>query len=51
MKRLVAHAEDLPLDEALKNELDAMATYSLSHDLREGLAAFGEKRKPQFIGQ
>lgn len=50
MKTLAAIAQDCPLETGLRKELEIMAAYASSHDLREGLAAFGEKRKPEFTG-
>jgi enoyl-CoA hydratase/carnithine racemase len=51
MKRLVAEGLEQPLDAALRLERDALAAHVQSQDLREGLAAFREKRKPRFEGR
>jgi len=51
MKRLVAEGADLPLDAALRLEIEALERHLASHDVREGLAAFREKRKPRFEGR
>jgi len=40
-----------PLDEHLRNEAFAMELSSRSEDFREGLAAFSEKRPPDFGGR
>lgn len=50
MKRLVNEGWDMPLDAALRMELDAFAEHGRSKDLREGLAAFNEKRAPSYTG-
>jgi enoyl-CoA hydratase len=50
MKALVASAADLSLEAALQAELDANRAHARSHDLREGLAAFRERRQPVFRG-
>ena len=51
MKELGAVAGDATLEDGLRRELEIMAAYAFSHDLREGLTAFAEKRKPEFTGQ
>jgi len=51
MKELVAVAEDCDLVEGLKQERAAFAEYAQSEDIREGLAAFKEKRSPHFAGR
>ena len=48
MKQLVRAAQDSSLEVGLRQELEAMAAYALSNDIVEGLAAFREKRKPDF---
>lgn len=50
MKELVNDGWDQPLDIALRQELLALDLHSRSHDMQEGLAAFAEKRAPQFTG-
>lgn len=42
---------DLPLDDALKLEATGFAGLFDTHDMREGTAAFIEKRKPEFTGR
>lgn len=51
MKTLVNQGWDQPLDAALKAELDAFHAHGASRDMREGLAAFVEKRSPQYTGE
>ena len=51
MKALVADGLEQPIDVALRGELLASEVHAFSHDMNEGLAAFEEKRKPQFIGR
>ena len=41
---------ELPLEEALRRELDAMAALAGTPDNVEGIKAFFEKRKPLFTG-
>lgn len=48
MKQLTDDGLDQPKDTALRNELMAIAVHSRSQDWAEGLAAFAEKRKPDF---
>ncbi|HYW90136.1 MAG TPA: enoyl-CoA hydratase-related protein [Chloroflexota bacterium] len=42
---------DLPFDEALQREHEAYMRAIASEDRREGIAAFNEKRKPNFTGR
>ena len=51
MKALVADGLEQPKDVALRLELLASEVHAFSHDMKEGLAAFEEKRKPSFIGR
>ncbi len=48
MKRLVDEGLDLPLAAALRREQEALRAHVETADLREGLAAFREKRAPRF---
>ncbi len=50
MKRLVDDGLKQPADTALEGEQTVCALHALSADMEEGLAAFREKRKPQFQG-
>jgi len=51
MKRMVDGGLELPLEDALRHEIALVEAYQTSHDRREGLAAFAEKRKPAFKGR
>lgn len=51
MKALVADGLEQPKEVALRLELLASEVHVHSHDMKEGLAAFEEKRKPSFIGR
>ncbi len=48
LKRLVDEGLERPLEDALELEQEALRAYVGSADLREGLAAFLEKRAPRF---
>lgn len=50
MRRLLGSVEDQPLEAQLELEAQALARVAGTADAREGLTAFGEKRKPQFKG-
>lgn len=50
MKQIVKDGLDMPLASALRAELNILNIHSKSHDLMEGLAAFNEKRQPEFKG-
>ena len=50
MKQLLNNAVELALPEAIEAELDVNSTYSSSFDRNEGLAAFRERRVPEFKG-
>lgn len=51
MKQLVNDGLEQPQDTALRAELHAFESYAASEDILEGLAAFEEKRQPQFRGR
>lgn len=51
MKALVDDGLEQPSAVALRQELLASELHALSHDMKEGLAAFEEKRKPKFLGR
>jgi enoyl-CoA hydratase len=50
VKRLTNASAKLPVDEVLALEQQAVSEYSTSHDLREGISAFLQRRKPMFSG-
>ncbi len=50
-KHLIQHGQDLDLENALRLEADNFAVLCATGDKREGMAAFLEKRKPNFTGQ
>lgn len=51
MKALIDDGLQQPVETALRLELLASEAHAHSADVREGLAAFDEKRKPCFIGR
>ena len=50
MKQMVKDGADMPLASALRAEMNVLNMHTRSHDLMEGLTAFGEKRQPEFKG-
>lgn len=51
MKTLVDDGLVQPIESALRLELLASEVHAHSYDMKEGLAAFAEKRAPQFTGR
>jgi enoyl-CoA hydratase/carnithine racemase len=51
MKALVNESWHGPLEDGLHREIAAFQAHGDSKDLREGLAAFNEKRAPEYTGE
>lgn len=51
IKQLLHRNDQRPALQALANELGSFKQYQHSHDFREGLQAFEEKRQPLFTGR
>jgi enoyl-CoA hydratase/carnithine racemase len=51
MKALVDDGLEQPRETALRHEILALQVHARSHDMQEGLAAFEQKRKPNFVGR
>ena len=49
MKRVIREGIDLPIEEGLSLELAEAREHLRSRDVAEGLAAFAEGRRPQFV--
>ncbi len=51
MKQLVNDGLEQPIETALRLELLTCEAHAHSEDMKEGLAAFEDKRKPVFCGR
>lgn len=50
-KMCIDHGAEMPLDYAVDLEADLIGALNSTHDLKEGAAAFLEKRKPVFLNR
>ncbi|MDX1612252.1 MAG: enoyl-CoA hydratase-related protein, partial [Candidatus Thermoplasmatota archaeon] len=50
-KKAINQGSEMPLEEGLGLEVDAVSKLADSYDLEEGLTAFAEKRQPEFKGK
>lgn len=50
-KKVINHGLDLPLKDALSAEIEACLECFATHDQKEGMKAFLEKRRPNFTGE
>ena len=51
VKQIVQDGIEQPLEAGLRLELVASEAHAMSHDMREGVSAFVEKRTPKFEGR
>mgnify|MGYP001205247628 CR=1 FL=1 len=51
IKKMVNESQNMTLDNTLKHEASLQALLVQTEDCKEGIAAFKEKRKPNFTGK
>jgi enoyl-CoA hydratase/carnithine racemase len=47
----IVAAEQPSIDAALALEIEANRSHCRSHDMKEGMTAFAQRRKPEFLGR
>jgi crotonobetainyl-CoA hydratase len=50
-KQVVLQSDGMPLEEAMRKKYPLVSELIRSEDMREGITAFAEKRKPQWKGK